>query len=309
MFEQALEDDFGPLVEWAYAREQASGAGGGAIYGDGSDGDLVLQDGELWTPGFYRDVLIEEGATVGIDWEIANVWPIFRCTGTWRIDGTLDLAGIDATGLAGGQSPYGDGVGASGTQNSGETSVLIEAGSLISGPLLICEGTPMGGAGGDGAFGGGDAPEPTVFRQFGPNSPIVITDRSIANVPVGGSSGGGDGVNYGGGGGGAGVWAIVVARHIEHGPNNLYLVNGGAGAPGGDDGNGDTGNGDCGGGGGGGAGYWMTMSDTIDDEPANINTVGNHSFAGTGGAGGAGCGTGTDGADGDDGFVVRLLNT
>jgi hypothetical protein len=107
----------------------------------------------------------------------------------------------------------------------------------------------------------------------------------ITNWPQGGCSGAGDGTNFGGGGGSGGVYAIICARHIVHGPDNLYLLKGGDGGPGGDDGTGSTGHGDCGGGAAGGNAWWMTISDDITGVANIDNTLG---------SGGAHCGTGAN---------------
>lgn len=285
------------------------GGGGGWIYGDGSDGALTLHDGDAWVPGFYTDVTIEAGATVHVS-SFASGWPIFRCTGTFTIDGTLDLRGNDAAGRQQGSSVlpgFQIGDGATGTQDQGGQPIGATLADAVS-----SQGTPVGGAGGNGlddnAFAGGTKVPLGYPRSLGPRSGNLTTGVSV-NIALGGSAGGGDGTNYGGAGGGGGAWALIIARHIVHGVNNLYLLNGGKGGDGGDDGSGTTGNGDCGGGGGGGAGYWITLSDTVDAVSAYITTVGNTDPAGTGGLGGAGCGVGLDGDDGDDGFVIHLLNT
>lgn len=272
----------------ALASPGVGGAGGGLwIYGDGSDGELVLHDGDFWLPGFYTDVTIEAGANVKVS-AAAALWPVFRCTGTFTILGTLDLSGEDAVGLASGEG------GGGGEQTDG-----VQAPNSFLG-LSSTSGVPRGGAGGDGSSGSGGSQASPVypFAGLGPRSGRL--PESIVSPPFGGGGGGGDETNYGGGGGGRGNWAQIIARHVVHGADNLYNLQGGNGAPGGDDGSGATGNGDCGGGGGGGAGYWVTLSDDLAGPDANI--------VGGGGTGGAGCGTGTDGTDGEDGFVVHLLN-
>lgn len=275
------------------------------IYGDGFDGALVLHDGDTWVPGNYTDVTIEDGATVTVS-PFSSVWPVFRCTGTFTINGTLDLSGVDApgSGPAGGVSPYGtlaggigNGANAAGDGDAGTFPLAVVAtGGFM---FLSAQGTPMGGAGGDGDSSGGIGVQSFYPKSLGPHSGLGLTADVAINAPLGGSSGGGDSVNLGGAGGSGGAWAIIAARHVVHGPDNAYNLQGGGGGDGGWDGA-TTGNGNCGGGGGGGGGYWVTISNTVDAIPANI--------VGTGGAGGAGCGTGTDGSKGDDGFVVHLLN-
>lgn len=288
------------------------GSGSGAwMRGDGSDGAYTPADGDSLVPGYYTDFTIEDGVTVKVS-SFSSGWPIIRCTGDFTINGTLDLRGIDADGFAPGDTSLGGllglGAGASGTTDAGTTPV--ETGTFLS-----ARGTPVGGAGGDGldgdAFAGGQKRNLGYPTSIGPKSGNLTTGNSV-NVSLGGSSGGGDGTFYGGGGGGGGTWVLIIARRVIHGPNNLYLLDGGKGGDGGDSGSdgSPTGNGDCGGGGGGGAGYWITLSDEIDDVATNIGTVGNNGptkFDGSGGVGGAGCGVGVDGENGDDGFSVHLL--
>lgn len=248
------------------------GGGGGAIYGDGSDGAHVCVDGEQLESGFYTDFTIPDGITVTVPRNIVNPVFIF-CTGTYTIDGTIDMSGVDAV----------DRHGAGGGSTSGQPFSGLDGGQTDGIPSTY--GGQVGNLGGRAGRGASGNTSPTLFL-----APSILYRNGLHLIALanytypggGGAGGGGDGTNYGGGGGSGGQSFVVCARHVVHGPDNQYLVQGGDGAPGGDDGSGTTGNGTCGGGGGGAAGWWMTISDTIEGADAAI--------VGTGGAGGPACG-------------------
>jgi hypothetical protein len=263
--------------EWMDAIGQRMNNGmGGWIYGDGSDGPHVCTDGETMDSGHFTDYTIPDGVTVFQP--LGGV--VICCTGTFTINGTISGIGPSAID----RNPV-VGVDGGGGQAGGGASGQRE---------------PLGGTGGDGSAGVGGAGGSSPLRMFLRSVFAITNGNGYLAGPGGG--GGGDGTNYGGAGGGGGAANLLVfARHIAHGPDNLYDYHGGDGAPGGDDGTGATGNGDCGGGGGGGGagGWWQTISDTLTGV-ANANLAG--------GLGGAGCGTGTDGQPGQEGYQSHILN-
>lgn len=272
-----------------------TGSFGGWIYGDGSDGALVCTDGMVIQPGNYTDVTIPEGVTVTVPWGEDEV-PLICCTGTWTILGTVDLRGRDAVNRLSVFSDFIDEQGFADTMGEayqGQGDVIPQ----LAGPF-------PGGVGGAGASGASLRPQPAASRAY------LNLIRLLAWTPFGGlykmrhygmgGWGSGDGVNYGGAAGGPGKAFILCARNIVHGPNNMYLIKGGDGAPGGDDGTGSTGHGDCGGGSGGGGGWWVKVYDTVTGSPTGIS--------GGPGLGGPGSGTGTAGTPGAVGGSIHYEN-
>lgn len=250
--------------------------GGLSIYGSGTDGDHVCVDGETIQSGMYHDFTIPDGATVNAP--IGTSLAILFCTGTYTINGSIDMTGPDAIqnrGKPDGQAPGQPNAGANGETGDGDGAGYTSIGA----------GSPGGkggrGGNGQGGNGAGDAASWLIYNL---GHYMAMPQNEVYQYPGGGGGGGaGDGTNEGGGGGGGGRTFIVVARHVVHGPDNQYLCQGGNGADGGwDGGGGGPGNGTCGGGGGGAGGWWMTVSDTLSGSDAAI--------VGTGGAGGARCG-------------------
>lgn len=269
---------------------------GGWLYGDGSDGALVCTDGMTIQPGFYTDITIPDGVTVHVPRATFNV-PIIRCSGTWTINGIVDLSGVDALNRLPAEVSAGQGAA---PVNGSDVLTLFP----LVGPFL----------GGEGGIGSSGPVTPTADGRgnFGNVVDTGVLDwiRLLSWLPSShydydlsdygfGRPGSGDGTNYGGAPGSGGRFFGLAARHLVHGPNSAYLIDGGHGAPGGDDGDGNTGNGDCGGGGGGAGGWWVTLSDTI---------TGSTTVTGTGGLGGAGCGTGSNGTAGMTGRGIHYLN-
>lgn len=278
----------GPQGEIGPQGPAFAGSFGAWIYGNGEDGELVCTDGMEIQPGNYTSVTIPEGVTVTVPWAIDEV-PVIYCTGTWTINGTVDLRGIDALD----RNPVEPVHGVGGAFDPG-------VGYNVMG---VAHAPFQGGNGGDGGAGPQGSPAPIVSRS------VLNPIRLLVWAPLGGAywvrdygtggSGSGDLTNYGGAGGQSGKFFGLFARHVVHGPNNLYLIQGGQGAPGGDDGTGSTGHGDCGGGGGGAAGWWVKVYDT---------TTGTVGVTGGGGLGGPGCGTGTAGSPGMDGGPIHYEN-
>jgi len=281
---------------------------------------LTVRIGGMILQGQYTDLTIPLGVTArlspytydvavtgtvflstNIVGEVLSIASLFQCTGTFTIDGTLDLSGANGSGTTAGISAdqCGGGFGSPGTTSTGANANLDATGNQTNGPT----GAP-GGSGTSGLGGAGSAP----FYAFlwlnpaflVPSLTFIITGTFSILSGIGdlngggGGSGSGDGVtNSGGASGEGGVGAVIVARHVVHGGANNYNLQGGNGA------NGEAAG--CGGGGGGGMGWWVTISDDLTGT-ANITGTG-----GTGGtAGGAG---GTAGGNGDTSpGHVRFLN-
>jgi hypothetical protein len=270
------------------------------LYGDGSQGAHVATDGEYFRSGFYTDYTIPLGVTVKVprtygdgdggvvedgSEDPANPPPfILYCTGTFTINGTLDMSSANSVGRL---------------DPSGTGSITGDASTGAGGITVPHLAFFADGAGGSGAAGAGDVAP--VARPVLRNPLRLLTYvphvGGFSTVSAGGN-GAGDNTNYGGSGGAPGRWCVIVARHIVHGGTNVYNLQGGNGGDAGDDGTGSTGHGDCGGGGGGAGGWWVTISDTL---------TGSAVIVGHGGTGGTGCGTGTNGTNGQDGTGIHYV--
>lgn len=264
---------------------------------------VTVQIGGFILGGQYTDVTIPLGVTARMaysTWDLFNgdpdanagVYsePILQCTGTFTIDGTLDLTGADAIGTNGGVSlDYCGGCpGGAGSTTTGSNQGTNPSGSGATGPA--------GGSGGNGSAGNGgvgiDSGTSTFYQVPWTNPVYLLVNQAVNNLGgntptgtdptgAGGGGGGGDGLNSGGGGGEGGQFVLICARHLVHGGANNYALQGGNGAA--------ATAGFAGGGGGGGRGWWATISDDI---------TGIAGTTGTAGTGGAGIGGGTDGGDG-----------
>jgi hypothetical protein len=268
-------------------------------YGSGTLGHLVCTDGLEIPPGMYESITIPEDVTATVPWADQNV-PVFQVRDHFSIYGTLDLRGRDAVGRLGVFRDLPSAIDPAEMDTTGESSPSpADAGNVVprnSGPFL------------GGAPGTTDAAP--FFPPVEPNLSVLNLIRLLHWGPAGisygvrhygmGGIGAGDDEFYGGAGGGPGKIFLLMARRIIHGPNNMYMLQGGKGGDGGDDGEGNLGNGNCSGGGGGAGGWWMTMSKEI---------VGVAGECGTGGEGGAGCGGGEDGQPGMTGRGIHYLDS
>lgn len=295
--------------------------GGAAVYGDGSDGTIILdgttdytsfstRSGSTYT--LTRDVLAQDlTVQTGVTLRTAGYRVFVRGTltnqGTISHDGgnggngTASAGGAAGSGAVGGTTSNGaTNGGAGGTPSSGaggsapNASAMTASGATTSGSV---GGT--GGAGGTatGAGGsGGNATLPAEGRAvrsypFAVMCMYPAPGSSFLVRPGAGAGGGGGGAassSGGGGGGGGGGVVVIVAR---------YLVNHGTiSARGGAGGNAHTsGNGAGGGGGGGGAVVLAYESKS-----------GGGTVTVAGGAGGSGTGTGQNGQAGGSGMVIEL---
>ena len=265
-----------------------SGGGIGAfLYGDGSDGNVVISSNTVLTePKFYNDLTVNSGVS------LESAFPIY-------VKGTLTLNGtIHSNGGASPDSP-----------NFGEPG---KGGGWVSGSFQSRWSGNNGGAGG-GGFGGSDSSTPQDFRAVfssaggnsvtgsGVNSNTTYSARHIIGLPtilsgfwdrapytdgygvdvhrIRGGLGGGGGLKLGsaigGAGGGGGGILRVFARSLS-GSGSLS-ANGGKGG----NASGDSGSSAYGGGGGGGGVVIL------------ISSASSHSFtlSASGGAGGTGFGS------------------
>lgn len=260
-------------------------AGGLALYGDGSDGDVTIAADTTPTRDmFYNNLTIN--ATKVLTPYNGRLF----VKGTLINNGIISANGIDAVGGSGGGSV---GMGSAGAD--GKETDLGQDGDNSDATTA----TQLGGSGGDGgdngAFsggnGGGGAAAPATLAR----SVAVHVDKvRYWGAGRGGGSGASDGGGGGGaertgaGGGGAG-FTYIFARHIVN--NGTIRANGGKGSA-------STSTGDSGGGGGGGGGpiVMVYQTATWGTEVAN------------GGIGGAGTGTGDAGQNGGDGVIIKIAD-
>ena len=315
-----LTPDFGTTV---YGQGALDSGGGLGVYGDGSDGAIVL-DGT--TPNPYS--FIGTGSQANYYWALRD---IYASSVTVNSGCTLQLAGggtaayrLYCSGTVTNNGgfivtyPNKQSSGATGGSNL-TTGSLVPGASAPSGSAAKAAGaagtsvigawgkgaTAVGGAGGANSSGtaggaGGTANPPAgmaggttprALPQAGTMS--VVDGTGAAHSFAGGASGGagaGDGTNAGGAGGVGGNPLFIAARAIvNNGTIKSFAGNGGAAA-----------GGNAGGGGGGQGG------------PVVIITSGSVTGTGTitnpGGSGGAGAGSGKAGSDGGNGWTVQLAN-
>lgn len=271
----------------------AGGVGPSNIFGDGSDGGVVITGTTTETRNRYWNTLFLDagGVYVGANWLVhARISAIIN--GTHHNDGGAGAA----AGTAGAVTASGYLNGSLGTGGAGG----VAAGSAGA-SLGQCVGG-SGGAGGAGSGGaGGAAGVATALLALEggpmPRSLALLQGMTFGKGGVvayragmGGGGGGGDATAGAGGGAGAGfLW--LATPNLIMGATGIIRAGGGAG------GSAIAGNRGGGGGGGGGAAIVIAAKRQLD--PAAI-------VAAPGGAAGAGFGTGVAGNAGNDGKVVLL---
>jgi hypothetical protein len=200
------------------------GVGIATIFGDGSDGDIVIHtDTELSEDAYFDNLTLDPGVTLN-----PAGFRIF-------VAGTLTLgegSAIARDGFSGSASEGGGGLGAGTLGGSGSGG---GGGGGASGEGVT---NSLGGGGGDGAGGasGGNVTLPSevaggagVFRT----ALGVLSGRNLDGVRIRGGAGGGSTSGGGGGGSGGGV-LIVAARQIElDGSSAEIIARGGDGFGGG----------------------------------------------------------------------------
>lgn len=294
-----------------YGQGGSAAGGGFGVFGDGSDGAVVL-DGT----NAYGSILGKSGSTY---WLLRDVYLSSLTiaagvtlqsggggTGTFRLlcSGVASIASTAAITT----SPNVSASGSTGGSNGVASSVVVGA----TGPNATTGGGVVGNnvAGANGGFGGrgGNASaggtvsgvNGTAALPAGASLPRALPWASAMSYLVGGtlayfpggasgSPGAGDGVNAGGGAGAGGnpLWMACEAL-VNNGSIRSSGGNGAAGVAG-----------NAGGGGGGQGGPIILIYGSYS---------GTGSIISTGGNGGGAAGTGSAGASGGAGWIVRLVN-
>jgi hypothetical protein len=316
-----LTPDFGTTVYGQGALETGGGLG---VFGDGSDGAIVL-DGT--TPNPYPS-FIGTGSQANYYWALRD---IYASSLTIASGCTLQLAG-------GGTAPYRLYCSGTVTNNSGfivtypnkQSSGATGGSNLTNGSLVPGANAPSGstakaagaagtsvsgvwglgatyaaGTGGKNSSGtaggaGGSANPPTGMpagtlpRAVPQLATMSVVDGAGATHYFGGGASGGagagDGTNAGGAGGTGGNPLFTAARTlVNNGTIKAYGGNGGAAA-----------GGNAGGGGGGQGGPVVVVTAS--------SVIGTGTITNPGGTGGAGAGSGTAGQAGAIGWSVQLAN-
>ena len=270
-------------------------SGGLSIYGNGTDGDVIVAgDTTLTSDMYYNDLTINSGVNL-----CSNGYRVF-VKGTLTLNGKIHNNGSAGSGSSGGSGANKATLG-SGAVKNGATSSGATVGQTVSAENYCAGGS--GGAGGTGIYNGGAGGSAQAISSiYGGKSILYNSVQAIMgglflagdvaykiNGGNAGGSGGGDATNYGGGGGGAGGGVLVCAKTITG--SGSIEAKGGNGAAG-------TG-GNAGGGGAGGGGFVVVISDS-DISSLTINV--------DGGIGGSGAGSGSAGGNGSVGFISRIRN-
>lgn len=289
-------DEYGRITA---ASNGAGGSGGGnAIYGDGSDGDVTINN----TTSLSRDMYYDNLTITASGVLNASGYRVFCKTSlTIASGGRLQNIGGNAAGGVAGSA----GAGASLAPAAPGGSGSLFAGN-IGGTVSFSMGG-SGGAGGAGSSGTAGASGPAIplsVSQGSSRSPLATPPGFSCSAGGGtaltwytiqggggGGSGGGDGINFSGGGGGGGGGLVVACKTLTIDGAGAIRVDGGAGAAG-------TGGNSGGGGGGGGGVVWLFYG----------TKTGSGTVTAAAGAGGAGVGTGVAGSSGNAGTVVEIVN-
>lgn len=278
-----------------------------ALFGDGSDGDVVVAGITTLTRAmYYDDLTVQAGAAIQ-----SAGFPIFvRGTLTIENTGEIRMNGAPAAGMTGGTGYASVGVlgGQSGNGVNGRNTVGAgAAGGAAPANEMHAGGAGNGGAGGaaGGQAGGAGGASTAVAAGYGQFRSLahfgfgMLAQQGTGRVLGGGGGGGAGGCDPGvdtasSGGGGAGGGAIVISCYDLDNSGKI-TADGGAGGDGA-----VTGAGVAGGGGGGQGGQvhvfaWKTTA---------LGTI-----RAQGGAGGTAAGGGSDGGQGQDGFANVIQAT
>ena len=284
----------GAGVSPAYEAPAGGGAGGLAIFGDGSDGNVTISSNtDLTRDMFYDDLTIDNTYTLS-----TKGYRIF-VKGILTNNGTIERTGNNTSSSLGGAALTAGSLGESakgGNGRAGGAGVGFPGDSLTS---------SFGGNGGGGGAttgynggSGGTTTAPTAAIGGFKTLPFAVILKEIEStvIKITGGAGGGGGARRaggggdGGGGGGGGGVLLIVAKTIINSSGTIS-ANGGDGA------NGSLPEGGGGGGGGGGVLILIYNSLTTGTETAN------------GGAFGTGQGVaGQDGVAGSNGTVIKVVN-
>lgn len=240
------------------------------IFGDGSDGDVVIATGAPVTIArdmMYNNLTVPNSATLTPRGFRIFVKGTLTIGATGNInDNGLNASGVTAGGALGSVTAgfgAGSGAGAAGRTTTGAgTASVTSSNCSINDQNVAPQGGNGGGAGGANSGGtAGAAPPPTILQKASSLafmlSARLYNGTSTMNGGSGGAAGGADitagAASSGGGGGAAGiVW--ISAKSINN--NGSITCNGGAGA------NGVSALGVAGGGGGGAGGMVCIITTT-----------------------------------------------
>jgi hypothetical protein len=257
------------------------------VFGDGSDGDVVLNGpSTLVRDMFYRNLTVTNNAVLNTGGFRIFVQQLL----TIDAGSVIKRNGLDAAGAVGGAA-----LGAGTINGSGSAGRNGGLGAGLNGASQAFALGGSGGAGGAaGANNGGTGGVSTIAAAAGaprwlPSASELVDFNSagLYTGGLGGGAGGGDGANNGGASGGGAGPMVISARNIVN--NGSITATGGAGAAG-------TG-GNAGGGGGGGGGVIILVYRA---------RVAQGTITANGGALGAGIGTGNPGIAGNPGLIVQL---
>lgn len=268
----------------------APAAGGLAVFGDGSDGDVTISGG---TTTLSREMCYNNLTITGTGILDMNGWPV-RVKGTLTIQasGRMHCDGYAASGSTGGLARPDNYLGGSTAGSNGSASNASGASSITN-----SAGGGAGGNGGSGSggayFGGSGGTRSLLSSIYGSYraAPIALQQYCYSGTSAlmrggtGGGGGAGNGGEKGGGGGSGGGRALVCAKTLTilgtlscNGSNGVNATNT-----------------NTGGGGGGGGGSMTVCYQSLTGTPTC-----------TGGAAGTGNGNGGAGSAGADGTVIYL---
>lgn len=263
------------------------------IFGDGSDGDVVVSTAiTLSRDMHYRNLTITAAGSIDTSG--------FRILVQNRLQnlGLIFNDGHNATGISFGFGGSGASVPSAGAGGAGRTTVG-NGSDPTSVPLCyLPDGLGAGLGGNAGANFGGD-PEASFDRQINAKDvtnivsalfPISQVGTSIEPIQAsrgggGGANASGAGTNSGGGGGGGG-YVTISAKTLDNASGTIRSRGGNGAAA--------TGGGNAGGGGGGGGGTVILIGLSVVSGTITL----------TPGTGGAGVGTGSAGTAGSDGQSI-----
>lgn len=288
----------------------AGGAGGLAIFGDGSDGTVtwdglttilgIMPSSSVYT--LTRDIFTS-GATINNGVTIITAGYRYFDNGTLTNNGTIHNNGN--VGLVGGNGGIGRGGQTIGTGfHNGGNGATGAGGNGVAASISFGGASGAGGAGVSSGGNAATAARPNAI--YGsihalPNAlngtGINTGTNQVFDAGASGAAGGGDATNKGGGGGGGGGWCLVTAK--------IFAGTGAIQARGGNGGNGAVASTlGCGGGSGGGGGIVIVISSSVSAGAITGQTI----DANAGGAGtGVGATTSPPGAS-SNGTVVILQN-
>lgn len=291
-------------LKWATA---PSMFGGQSMYGDASDGNIVLDGSNTFSfltksgsiyraerPIFADTLTINAGSTLWTRGSSVNAVQYVFARTTVVVNGILKADGNPGSGVTGGTggtiSPLGQGTNggtwAAGTAGAG-TNVIQTLGAAGGAGGNNTGGTKVGGAGGS-ASSGLTSYELNSFHTWQVFDGLLLTDNTTLMRAGAGGGAGGDVIAGTGGGQGGGILVILTPSLTGSG---TVQSKGGAGA--------SFVQATAGGGGGGGGGIIIMVTNTATAVTTSV-------VGGAGGNGGVGAGNGTAGSNGST--VLNLLN-